>query len=68
MESCPSGRKVQHWKCCVGQPTEGSNPSLSATQKSRQSCMSECASRNTPSERSSGITEHITYFAGGKKR
>ena len=29
-ESCPSGRKVQHWKCCVGQPTEGSNPSLSA--------------------------------------
>jgi hypothetical protein len=22
--------KEQHWKCCVGQPTEGSNPSPSA--------------------------------------
>ncbi len=21
--------KAQHWKCCVGQLTEGSNPSLS---------------------------------------
>ena len=29
-ERCPSGRKVQHWKCCVGQPTAGSNPALSA--------------------------------------
>ena len=30
MEECPSGRKVQHWKCCVGQPTAGSNPASSA--------------------------------------
>ena len=29
-ERCPSGRKVRHWKCRVGQPTMGSNPILSA--------------------------------------